>query len=167
MWKSIIKTIAPVLGTALGGPFGGMAAKVITGKLLGEENATDDLTVAQEAIANASPSDLLKLKEADNAFKLDMKKLNVDVLKIDANDRNSARRMQTSNKSWVVPTLGVLTVGGFFAVIGFVLTGDVPKDSTITGMVIGAVGSKAEQVYNFFFGSSQGSKSKTDLLNKK
>ena len=90
--------------------------------------------------------------------------MDVDVYKIDASDRDSARNMQNVTKSLIVPVLATITVGGFFAVIGFVLTGNVPIDSTVTGMVIGAVGSKTEQIYNFYFGSSAGSKDKTEHL---
>ena len=28
-WKSVVGTVAPLLGTALGGPFGGVAGKMI------------------------------------------------------------------------------------------------------------------------------------------
>lgn len=36
--KDVLRSVAPVLGTAVGGPFGGMAARAITGALLGEES---------------------------------------------------------------------------------------------------------------------------------
>jgi len=52
--------------------------------------------------------------------------------------------------------------------VGLILTGKVPLDSTLTGFVLGAVSSKAEQIYNFFYGSSKGSKDKTiQMTNKK
>jgi hypothetical protein len=37
-WKSIVKSIAPVLGTALGGPIAGGAIKMLSSALLGNEN---------------------------------------------------------------------------------------------------------------------------------
>lgn len=164
-WKSLVGTVAPTLATALGGPFAGMAVKAMSAALLGNEDATHGDLAA--ALAGATPDTMLKLKEAENSFALRMKELDVDVYKIDASDRDSARTMQSVTKSMIVPVLATITVGGFFAVIGFVLTGTVPKDSTIVGMVIGAVGSKTEQIYNFYFGSSAGSKDKTAHLAKR
>lgn len=161
-WKSLVGTVAPTIATALGGPFAGMAVKAISAAVLGHEDATHGELSA--ALSNASPDTMLKLKEAENAFALRMKELDVDVYKIDAGDRDSARNMQNVTKSLIVPLLATMTVGGFFAVIAFVLTGKVPLDSTVTGMVIGAVGSKTEQIYNFYFGSSAGSKDKTAHL---
>lgn len=161
-WKGLVGTVAPTLATALGGPFAGMAVKAISAAVLGHEDGSQGDIAA--ALSGATPETMLKLKEAENAFALRMKELDVDVYKIDAGDRDSARNMQNVTKSLIVPILATITVGGFFAVIGFVLTGKVPLDSTVTGMVIGAVGSKTEQIYNFYFGSSAGSKEKTEHL---
>ena len=88
-WKSIVKTVAPVLGTALGGPMGGLAARTIAGAVLGDETASED-QIAQ-AVAAASPEQLLALKKADQDFQLRMKELEVDIVRIDQQDRGSAR----------------------------------------------------------------------------
>ena len=164
-WKSILGSVAPKLATAIGGPFAGMATKAIAGALLGNEEASQDDIEA--ALVNATPSDLLKLKEADNSFKLEMEKLGVDLEKIAADDRNSARDLQKETRSKTVPILAGLTVAGFFGVVGWVLSGQVSLESTLLGFVLGQVSAKAEQVYNYYFGSSAGSKAKTDLLGAK
>ena len=163
-WKSIVASVAPTIGTALGGPLGGMATKAIAGALLGEEDQAltgKDLDKKIAAVVENNPDALLKLKEADQAFDSKMRELDIDLERIAADDRADARDMQKQTKTWVVPVLAALTVGGFFATVGFVLVGEIPKDNTLVGVVIGAVSTKAEQVYNFFFGSSQGSKDKT------
>jgi len=161
-WKGLLGTVAPGLATALGGPLAGMAVKALSASLLGNRDGSEkDISAA---LQGASPDTLLALKEADQNFQLEMEKLDIDLAEIEYKDRDSARNMQKATGSVVVPILAVITVGGFFAVIGYVLTGKVPMDSTITGMVIGAVGSKAEQIYNFYFGSSAGSKDKTAHL---
>ena len=164
-WKSLVGTIAPTLATALGGPMAGMAVKAIAGGLLGDESATEkDIAMA---MANATPDDLLKLKEADQSFALEMERLGVDLEKIAADDRNSARDLQKTTKSYIVPVLAGITVAGFFAVVGWVLSGKVSLESTLLGFVLGQVSAKAEQVYNFYFGSSAGSKEKTRQLTNK
>jgi len=71
------------------------------------------------------------------------------------------------DKSIVEPLLAALTVGGFFCAVSWVLLGKVTLDNTMLGFVLGQVSSKAEQIYNFYFGSSAGSKSKDAILNAK
>ena len=60
-WKALVKTVAPVLGTALGGPLGGAATKFLTGKLLGDENASEQELA--DFIGGASPEQLLQIKQ--------------------------------------------------------------------------------------------------------
>lgn len=158
-WKSVVKTVAPLLGTALGGPFGGMAARAVAGAVLGDENAPEEDVVA--ALRGATPDQLMALKTADQEFKLRMKELGIREEDIAAADRNSARDMQKTNKALIVPILAGLTVAGFFGTMAWVLTGHVSLESTILGFVLGQISAKTEQVYNFYFGSSAGSKEKT------
>jgi len=161
-WKSLVGTIAPMLGTALGGPMGGMAAKVLSNTLLGKDDASE--SEISLALQNASPETLLKIKEADNAFAIEMERLGVDLVKIAAESQDSARKMQIANKALIVPVLAGLTVAGFFGTMAWVLTGHVSLESTILGFVLGQISAKTEQVYNFYFGSSAGSKEKTAHL---
>ena len=90
--KSILTAVAPTLGTALGGPIGGMAGRVVSQALLGKENGTDkEISTALEL---ATPAQLSALKKSDEAFKIQMKELEIDVEKIHADDRDSARKRQ-------------------------------------------------------------------------
>lgn len=169
-WKSLVKTVAPVLGTALGGgPFGGIAIKAISNALFDDDagEVGTDLEAKISAALEHNPEALLKLKAADQEFDKNMKALDVDILKIAADDRANARDMQKTNKTLIVPVLAGFTVAAFFGVVFWVLTGKVSLESTLLGFILGQVSSKAEQVYNFYFGSSAGSKRKTELSNGK
>ena len=158
-WKSIVQSVAPILGTAIGGPFGAMAVKAITSSVLGpDETATGAALDKKLSEALQNPETLLKLKQADQDFDVKMKALDVDIMKINADDRGSARDLQKTTRSWIVPLLGTLTVTCFFGVVFWVISGKVTIESTLLGFVLGQVSSKAEQVYNFYFGSSEGEK---------
>lgn len=164
-WKSLVGSVAPTIATALGGPFAGMATKAIASAVLGDENATEkDIALA---LSGATPETMLKLKEADLAFESKMAELGVDLEKIAAEDRASARDLQKNNKSKIVPLLASITVAGFFGIVAWVLSGKVSLESTLLGFVLGQVSAKAEQVYNFYFGSSAGSKEKTEHLSRR
>lgn len=157
-WKDIIKTVAPLVGNALGGPMGGMATKFIAGQLLGDENAPQEQL--EQFIVNAGPDQMLKIKELDNAYKLELERIGLQ-------DRSSARNLAqvTSIKPQVI--LSALYVSGYFVVLGLILTGSllIPDQMmTIVNVLIGVLTASVTQIMNFWFGSSSGSKEKTGLI---
>ena len=170
-WKSIVKTVAPVLGTAIGGPFGGMATKAITAAVLGpDEQATGSALEAKlSAAIQDNPDALLKLKAADQEFDARMKELDVDIMKIDADDRGSARALakETSLRPQII--IASLYNTGFIAIIYAVffskmeLVG-VQKDIAL--YLLGILSAGLIQINNFFYGSSSGSKEKTAAMVK-
>ena len=160
-WKKTLATVAPLLGTALGGPLGAVAGNAI-GAALGVDS-TDDAAMAA-AIQKATPEQLLALKQADAQFKLDMAKLQIRPEELEVEDRKSARDAYSATKDYVVPGLGALVVGAFVAVVGGVLFGHVSVDGALAGTLIGYLSAKAEQVLAFYFGSSKGSKAKDDAI---
>lgn len=166
-WKGILSKVAPMAATAIGGPFGGMAASALLSTLGIEAEKGNEESQLEQAMQNLTPEQAVKLKEGERQWKLRMREMDIKEDDLHARDRDSARKMQMANHSWVVPVLALVTVAGFFVVVGLILTGKVPLDSTLTGFVLGAVSSKAEQIYNFFFGSSKGSKDKTAQMGAK
>jgi len=151
----ILKGVAPVLATAVAGPAGGAAVGWIASKL-----GIDDATV--EGVTQAltgNPEMAVKLKELD-----------LEYAKLEAQDRDSARKaysaVATSEHATkldkaVVPILALGTVTLAFTFIAILMFRDVPVDQQ--QMVIFALGfitSSAGQVLSFYFGSSQGSKDK-------
>ena len=166
-WKSIVKTVAPVLGTALGGPFGGMAMKAISAAVLPEEQqglAGHDLEAALESAITGNQEMLLKLKEADQTFDIEMKRLDVDIMKIDAGDRADARGMAASTTLFPQMIIAGLYVVGFIIVLWAVFTGKVALTTgqkEIAMYLLGILSAGLLQIMNFFYGSSSGSKEKT------
>lgn len=167
-WKKLVGAVAPTLATALGGPLAGAAVAAVGKAILGKENATEDEIEA--AVASASPEMLLRLKEADNSFKLEMEKLGVDLERIHSADRDSARRREVAaGDPWTPRVLSAVIISGFFACVGYVLAGKAQisgEAGVLVGSLIGYVSAKADQVVSYFFGSSAGSKAKTDALER-
>ena len=169
MWddlKSLVGAVAPTLATALGGPLAGAATRAITGAL-GLNDAADAHEVMQQITAD--PEALLKLKKADQEFAVRMRELDIDVYKIDQQDRASARQREQNVGGYANPVLAAIVIGGFLAAVFFVLSGHVVTDTvnaTLVGSVIGYVSAKADQVVSYYFGSSDGSRKKDGLLAK-
>lgn len=163
-WKSIVRTVAPGIATALGGPLAGMATRVIGGALLGKEDAAEEDII--KAVMLASPGDLLKLKEAEMTFQLEMERLKIDIMEIDAGDRDSARKREMAVGSVTTNLLAGMIVAGAFAVGASVLFGWSEVDSALAGAVLGYAFGEMKQVTTYYFGSSAGSKMKTAILSK-
>lgn len=165
-WKDTIKAIAPTLGLALGGPFGAMASKVISEILLGKKmGSVEEIT---DALISATPDKLLELKKADNEFKITLEKLGVEIEKIHAEDRASARRREEVVGGYSNPILASVIIGGFFAIIWFVFDSHADlfsgAQAGIAGTLVGYVSAKADQVVGYYFGTSRSSDKKTDIL---
>ena len=165
--KSIVKAVAPTLGTALGGPAGGMAAKIISEKILGKPDASE--AEIEDFLLTASPEQMLELKKLDAQFAVDMKKLDIDVFRIESDDKKSARAMFGIN-IWPQISLTALFTVGYFVVLIVLLTGSVsiPVESQpVVNVVIGVLTAGMSTVLAFWFGSSVGSKEKNDMIGNK
>ena len=159
----LLGQIAPTIATALGGPLAGIAVKTLSSVLFGHENGSEEEISA--AMANASPDQLAALKKIDADFKAHMKELDIDLERIAAGDRDSARQMQMANRDWVPKVLAVVITLGFFGILIWMLLNGMPKTGTeALLMMLGALGTAWTGVVNFYYGSSAGSKQKTDAL---
>ena len=123
LFKNIIGAVAPTLGTAIGGPMGGMAANMIA-DVLGVPN---DQKSIETAIQNATPEQMLELKKAEQAFEVQMKELDVDVFKLETQDKQNARSM--FSKDWTARIIGLFTIGGFLGYI-FLVTLQPPEQNS-------------------------------------
>ena len=109
--KSIVGSIAPTLGAALGGPIGGAAASVIANALGCEQ---DERSITK-AIQSATPEQLAEIKKAELDFEAKMKELDVDVFKLETQDKQDARKH--FSKDWTAKLIGIVMVGFFCAYI--------------------------------------------------
>lgn len=156
---NLLKGIAPTLATAVAGPLGGAAVSAIASRL----GVGDSVEAVAKAIAG-DPAATQKLQE-----------LELEYAKLDNEDRASARNMQIvalQQEDWLAKNFIYIftAVWSIFAMVyfAFVTFGTVAESGirmadTILGVLIGTV---LTGFFNFFFGSSKGSKDKTDALVK-
>lgn len=165
-WKSTLATVAPALATALGTPVAGLAVQAGLSALgiSPSDNHDDNVTALATAMPKATPEQLLALKNADNQFKLDMKKLDLRPEELEVEDRKSARDAYSATKDVMVPSIAAVVILAFIGVVVGVLFGHVAVNGALAGTLIGYLSAKAEQVLAFYFGSSKGSKNKDDAL---
>tara|TARA_R100001224_G_scaffold65077_1_gene39004 strand:+ start:777 stop:1247 length:471 start_codon:yes stop_codon:yes gene_type:complete len=146
---NIVGAVAPTLGTALGGPFGGMAGDVIS-KVLGVENNPKSI---EQALASATPEQLIEIKKAEKEFEAKMKELDVDLYKLETAEKQHARGM--FSKDWTARIIGIAMVGGFLGYI-FLVTLQPPEQNSeaLINLVLGYLGGLASAVISFYFGAS-------------
>ena len=147
--KGILGAVAPTIGTALGGPMGGMAAKMVA-EALGVDN---DPKKIEKAIQAATPEQLAELKKIDADFDVKMKELDVDLFALKTADIQGTRGM--FSKDWTARVIGVTVVGGFMGYI-FLVTIQPPEQNSeaLINLVLGYLGGLASAIISFYFGAS-------------
>jgi len=156
-----------MIGTAIGGPFGGMAAKAALSALGIEAKAGTEEEQLAEAVKGATPEQLLVLKNADHAFAKAMKELDVDLERIASSDRASAREREIELKDSAPKVLATVIVGGFFATLYVIAFVELPEGAhQPVNILLGALTAMLTQVGNYYFGSSRGSEQKNAMLHK-
>lgn len=171
-WKKIVGAVAPTLGTLLGGPMAGGVVRELAEKLLGKPEASE--AEIEQAVIAASPELLARLREIEASYKtrmaelqIDVGKLAVEIERVDASDRANARARQLSLRDWLPNALAVLIIAGFFATQALLVYAPIPEHVlNLLTRTLGTVDMMTGAVVFYYFGSSRGSKDKTDLLGK-
>jgi hypothetical protein len=165
-FSTILRTISPWIGTAIGGPLGGMAVTAAANALGLTDKTTDAI---KQAISGATPEQMLALKEADNAFALQMQLLGfkqiTDLEALAAGDRKDARDMQKATRSPIPAALSIIITCGFLGLLTGMMTGVFrAEDNQAMLLMLGALGVAFGQVINFWLGSTAESGRKTEII---
>jgi hypothetical protein len=165
-WKALVQTVAPWIGTALGGPLGGAAVSAI-GDALGLSDKNE--AAVKAALSGATPEQMLALKQADQQFALRMQELGfkqvADMEALAAGDRKDARDMQKTTRSPIPAVLSILVTAGYFLVLLGMMMGWLKAgDSQALLLMLGSLSTGWGVVMAFWFGTTRGSEVKTELL---
>jgi hypothetical protein len=165
-WKAIISSVAPWIGTALGGPIGGMAVTAVSNAL-----GLSDKTEAgiKQALSGVTPEQMLALKEADNSFSLQMQALGFqnqkDLAKLNDDDRANARLREMTVKDRLPAILAIFVTLGFFGILAFMMNFVIPAtNKDVLNILLGSLGTAWISVVSYYFGSSAGSDKKTEIM---
>jgi hypothetical protein len=164
--KGILGAVAPTVATALGGPLAGVAVRQIGSALGLSDNATQDEVMS--AVANADPETLSKIKQVEADFKVKMKELDVSLAKLEVEDKNSARNREVQTKDKTPRVLAYLIVALYIGVQVYLITGNIIP-AEMREMVMRALGTLDAilgGIFAYYFGSSVGSKEKSNQLDQ-
>ena len=141
--SDVLKTVAPALATALGGPLAGAAVGFIASKL------GVDPAVVEQTVAGMTPADLVKMKELDLDFQKFMAensiKLDLAQLEVNKAEASSANWFVAGWRPFVGWTCAVALayvaicepLARFIAQVGFAYKGSFPIiDTSLTMQVL-------------------------------
>ena len=155
--------------------FGGSKSADVAGKVLDIAKQVTGLEPDDAAKAIAlDPNLALQFKQAVLSNELEIRRLAFEETKLFVSDVQDARKYRDDKVFW----LGIAVLSVFALVIGLVLYGgfeilrggvsvEAGMFAAITGFVgtlVGYVAANAQSVTSYYFGSSSGSKDKTDAL---
>ena len=158
-----LKSIAPTIATAMGGPLAGMAVEAIS-KAIGV-----DPSQVQETINSGkmTADQIASLQTAEIALKARAQEMGLDFEKLAVADRSSARQMQMTTGSFVPPLLSVMIVIAWSTIQWFLLTHVIESSMReLVARVLGTLDGALMLVLSFYFGSSSGSQSKDAMLHQ-
>lgn len=160
---SWLKVVAPTIATFLGGPLSGLAIEAI-GSAFGWEQSTKEKVEETLKAGSMTGDQIAALKIAEVNLVAKLKELDIDLEKIHANDRASARQMQQVTRSLVPGFLAFLVTVGFFGILIGMMYGELKvADNQALLILLGALATSWGAIVQFYFGSSKGSEDKNLL----
>ena len=152
----LLKSLAPTIASAAGGPMAGMAVKMAAKKLGLPDTATANEI---EDLIEREPDKAIIVREADKDFKNRIREMEIDLesFKTEVEDRKNARENFATD--WTPKVFSVLTLllyGGFVMIV--TLMPHDQNDETIISLVLGQLSGILGTAAAFFYGGSSGKK---------
>jgi len=157
-----LKSVAPTIASALGGPLAGLAVEAVS-KAIGIDPKDVQSTIDSGKLTSEQIGQI-KLAEIEMAARA--QELGLDFEKLSVQDRSSARDMQSATRSMIPSVLAMLVTLGFFGILVGLMTEQF-KTSDALMMMLGSLGTAWTGIIAFYFGSSAGSQAKDQLLRNK
>ena len=158
-WLDKLKEYAPSIATAV--LSGGATLPQLALKAISDATGVDvvDSIQAAKAIDNASPDDMLKLKQADNSFKIKMVELGNELTYAELADVQQAR---IENKHSPMPAIICCALTLMVAAAGYCLfTINIPPENTeIAYLLFGALMAKWGDSIAYWVGTTRSSANK-------
>lgn len=160
--ETFLKTFVPTVASALGGP---MATTVIgaIGSILGLSEPTKQTIADAFSAGQLTPEQLSQIKALELQLQAEEKERGFRYAELEFKNTQGAREMLSSTRSMVPAALTFVITIGFFSVLGSLMATD-GKASEPLLVMLGSLGTAWASCINFWFGSTSGSRAKTDLL---
>lgn len=174
---NIVGKAAPVVGTLLGGPAGGMVGSLIANAL----NVSPDPDSVNAALA-ADPNAMLKVQELQINAKVQLEQLAVTAennrlqaegaqFAAEAVDRDSARQLAAKQPNDLIrPAITIILLVGALSILVCIFTGvglealQNPVAASTISLLIGLWFSELKQTLGFYFGMTKESQTQNAIV---
>lgn len=164
--KKILSGIAPTVATVLGGPLAGLAVDAI-GKAMGMDTPTVESVTRAIQDGRMTGEQIEAIRMAEVNLQARLKELDIDLEKVAGDDRASARSREMAVRDYTPQVLAYLLTVGFFGVLGYLLEFGKPAQGGDALLVmLGSLGGAWGSMVAYYYGSSSGSRQKTEELAK-
>jgi hypothetical protein len=155
--------LAPLLGTALGGPLGGAAAGFIADKLGMSDKTVESVAKVLEG-SKLTSDQVVAMKAAEIEFKRFLETNKIDIAALDVKNTQGARDMFSATRSLTPSVLTYLVTIGFFGILIAMIADPNIRPSEALLLLLGALSASFGAAINFWLGSSHSSDKKSVLL---
>jgi hypothetical protein len=161
-----LKQLAPTVATALLGPLGGVAISAL-GNILGVSDATQEKITEAIQGGRMTPEQISELKKLELQYQNDEKERGFKYAELAFKDRDSARKANVEGGTqlhlfWLSLFLLAITLGTEIWVLHYGYPESLSE--IIVGRVLGLMDSVAILVLGYWYGTSNGSAQKSELL---
>jgi hypothetical protein len=165
-WLNTLKTVAPTVAAAMGGPLAGEAVSALIGVVGGQD--AEDVRKTIEG-GRLTTEQLGQLRQLELQFQEDERERRFKYAELAFKDRGSARQANVAGATqrplfWLSVVLLVLCLGTEITV----LVRGLPQGTSelVVGRVLGLVDAIAMTVLAYWYGTSSSSAVKTELMSK-
>jgi len=165
-WLATLKSVAPTVAAAMFGPLGAVAVASV-GELFGLSSATKDKISEIIQAGQMTPEQIGKLRQLELEYQNNEKERGFKYAELSFKDRDSARQASVSGGTqkplfWLSLLLLSITLGTEC----MVLFKGYPEgtDPLVVGRVLGLMDAVAMLVLSYWYGTTNGSAVKNELL---
>lgn len=167
-WLKAIEAIAPTVATALGGPLAGAAVSAL-GSLFNISEPNQEKIKNFIESSQMTSDHIYRLKELELKYQADEKERGFKYAELMFKDRDSARQANVAGGTQkMLFALSLLLLAVSLGAEVFVLFKGYPNDvpDIVIGRILGLLDAVAMLVLTYWYGTTNGSLVKTDLLSR-
>lgn len=161
-WIDSIKSLAPTVASALGGPLAG-AAVASLGSIFGVSEPTQEKIGRLFSDSQITSDHLAEIRKLEMQYQNEEKERNFRYAEMEFKNTADARDMQKQTRSYFPATLSSIVVVGFFGILVALMVKVITPTEALLVM-LGQLSAGFAAVLNFWLGSSNGSQAKDKLL---
>lgn len=162
-WLTVLKTIAPTVVAALGGPLAGAAVAAI-GAAVGLDNPTKETIERTLLKGQLTPEAVARLQELELTYQDHERERGFRYAELEFKDKDSARQMQIATHSKMPAVLTVLVTLGFFGILTLLFFHPELKGNEIVMVMVGQLSAVWAGCVAFYTGTTYASASKNAVI---